>query len=627
MRTPSMIAGRRSDDVMPVIVVHITTVPETLEFLSGLIGALKVRSLDVHVISSPGKRLDDFARRAGVAAHAIAMSRRVDPLRDLVALIRLWRQLRRLRPRIVHAHTPKGGLLGMVAAWMARVPVRVYTLHGLPLQTAAGWRRRLLWWSERISCLLAHARFCVSPSLRQAVADEGICPIDRLGVLGAGSVGGVDARGRFDPLRTGAEARRGTRERLGIPAEAPVIGFVGRIARDKGILELFGAWRILRDRYPELRLLLVGPFERHDPIPVEVAEAFDRDDRVHLAGFVADTPSFYAASDILALPTHREGLGQTILEAAAMGLPVVASRVAGCIDSVRDGVTGRLVPVRDVRALSDALRGYLDDPALREAHGQAGRDRVLRHFRPEDLWDATAGAYEDLLTVRGRPALGPAPGVDGSIHPPSWRTHSVKRLLDLIAAAGGLIVLSPLMAGVALMISVVSGRPFLFRQVRPGLNGKPFVLVKFRTMREAYGPDGTPLPDADRLTPLGVFLRRTSLDELPQLWNVLKGEMSLVGPRPLLVEYLPYYNDRQRLRHEVRPGITGLAQVHGRNLLPWEVRLELDAQYVQNLSLWLDLRILARTALRVAGGSGVCLDQSRFDQVARRSGSEMRSSS
>jgi sugar transferase EpsL len=181
----------------------------------------------------------------------------------------------------------------------------------------------------------------------------------------------------------------------------------------------------------------------------------------------------------------------------------------------------------------------------------------------------------------------------------------MKRLLDVCVAGTGLILLVPVMAATAVAIRLILGRPVLFKQVRPGLAGEPFTLVKFRTMRDLQSRNGTLVPDAERLTPLGRFLRASSLDELPTLWNVLKGDMSLVGPRPLLMEYLPLYNAEQRRRHEIRPGITGWAQIHGRNALSWEQRFKLDVWYVDNRSFWLDVRILAATILKVVRREGI----------------------
>ncbi|HZT62740.1 MAG TPA: sugar transferase [Burkholderiales bacterium] len=181
----------------------------------------------------------------------------------------------------------------------------------------------------------------------------------------------------------------------------------------------------------------------------------------------------------------------------------------------------------------------------------------------------------------------------------------IKRFLDITLAGTGLLVLSPLILAVAALVPSLMGRPILFAQTRPGRGARPFVLYKFRTMSDASDAQGKPLPDAERLTGLGRFLRATSLDELPQLWNVLRGEMSLVGPRPLLMEYLPLYSPEQARRHEVRPGITGWAQVNGRNAQSWDERLSLDVWYVDHRSLWLDAKILWRTLLKVLRSEGV----------------------
>ena len=181
----------------------------------------------------------------------------------------------------------------------------------------------------------------------------------------------------------------------------------------------------------------------------------------------------------------------------------------------------------------------------------------------------------------------------------------LKRLFDFLMALFGLVALSPVLAILAWQIRKKLGSPVLFRQTRPGLHGKPFQMVKFRTMRDAIGPDGQPLPDAERMTPFGSFLRSASLDELPELWNVLRGDMSLVGPRPLLMEYLPLYTPEQARRHAVRPGITGWAQVNGRNALSWEEKFALDVWYVDHQSLALDISILWRTVRKVLVREGI----------------------
>ena len=175
----------------------------------------------------------------------------------------------------------------------------------------------------------------------------------------------------------------------------------------------------------------------------------------------------------------------------------------------------------------------------------------------------------------------------------------LKRILDVVIASTALVLLSPVYALVAYKVKKNLGSPVLFRQTRPGLYGQPFEMIKFRSMKDALDTAGNPLPDSERLTPFGKMLRATSLDEMPELWNVIKGDMSIVGPRPLLMEYLPLYNSEQAKRHEVRPGITGYAQVNGRNAISWEKKFELDTWYVENQSLWLDFKIMLKTVKKV----------------------------
>ncbi|WP_420001689.1 sugar transferase [Acinetobacter sp. LF10] len=175
----------------------------------------------------------------------------------------------------------------------------------------------------------------------------------------------------------------------------------------------------------------------------------------------------------------------------------------------------------------------------------------------------------------------------------------LKRLLDIVIASIALVILSPLYIFVAYKVKKNLGSPVLFRQVRPGLNGIPFEMIKFRTMKDAVDIQGNPLPDHERLTPFGKMLRSTSLDEMPELWNVIKGDMSIVGPRPLLMEYLPLYNNEQAKRHNVRPGMTGHAQVNGRNAIGWDEKFKLDTWYVENQSVWLDFKIMLKTVKKV----------------------------
>jgi glycosyltransferase involved in cell wall biosynthesis len=324
------------------------------------------------------------------------MARQISPLSDLRSLWRLVGVLRSARPDVLQTATPKASLLGAIAARMCRVPVVVIGLFGLPQMTQSGWRRRLLDATTRVSTSAATTVWCDSRSMAAYVRDQSLAPRDRVRVIGEGSVGGVDAAGAFDP-ETRAAVAAGARVRagLGIPQEAKVLGFVGRLTRDKGMLELGEAWRSLRARHPEAHLVLVGPED--GDFPEGARRLLAPDAHTHLVGGQRHVTPYFAAMDVFVMPSYREGFCVTNLEASAMALPVVATRIPGCVDSVADGVTGTLVPVRDSTALANAIDVYLRDPEMASRHGRAGRARAVHDFDPRAMQTELASAYRDLL--------------------------------------------------------------------------------------------------------------------------------------------------------------------------------------------------------------------------------------
>ena len=378
--------------------LHLTTIPFTLwVFLRDQVRYLEQQGFEVHALSSPGPLGEAFAGATGVPTYSVPMSRGVSPLGDLRSILAVRRRIGAIAPHILHAHTPKAGWVGMLAARLARVPVRIYHLHGLRHLTCAGLARALVRRGEIASCSLAHRVLCVGRSLREAALAERLCAPDKIAVPATGSIAGVDAAARFNPMRYPADERSRQRAMLGLPADADVVGFVGRIVRDKGIGELACAWRALHDAHPRACLLLVGPLEPEDPAPPDALAALRADDRVRFAGEVRDPAPLYRAMDLVVLPTYREGFPVVPLEAAAMRLPVVASRCVGCVDAVEDGVTGTLVPVGDAAALARALALYLADRALRERHGRAGRERAGREFQPDRVFAAQVAEYRALM--------------------------------------------------------------------------------------------------------------------------------------------------------------------------------------------------------------------------------------
>jgi lipopolysaccharide/colanic/teichoic acid biosynthesis glycosyltransferase len=294
------------------------------------------------------------------------------------------------------------------------------------------------------------------------------------------------------------------------------------------------------------------------------------------------------------LPLFRTVYPNKVFDYMAAGRPTILAIDGAIRQVIEQADAGTYVPPGDALALAGAVRRYLHDPDWARRQGQAARRYVCRHFERADQ----AASLEQVLqnAVRTRPRR-------------TWYTSFFKRCLDLSCAAAAGLLLSPLILLVFLLVRWKIGAPALFRQSRAGRRGHPFTLYKFRTMRDALDARGQPLPDEQRLTPFGQRLRSLSLDELPQLWNILRGDMSLIGPRPLLTRYLARYTRHQARRHEVRPGITGWAQVHGRNAISWNEKFDLDVWYVDHCSLALDLRILWLTVISVLTRRGISAGQ------------------
>ena len=383
-------------------VALVVTSDRAVLLLRGQVQYLQRLGFDVTLICSPGEWLDALGRMEGVQIIELSIARDIAPLRDLISLWRLWRILHRLCPDLTNVGTPKAGLLGGFAAWVARIPCRFYTLRGLRFETTNGLKRWLLVYAERLACCFAHRVICVSPSLREKAVASGFTSRERTVVFGSGSSNGVDAS-RFAPtperIRRGAELRR----ELGIPSLAPVVGFLGRLTCDKGIPELVEAFLRLSDQFPDLRLLLLGCFEEEDPLPVQTRRCIETHRHVIFAGFIEDPAPYYALMDVLVLPSHREGFPNVVLEAHAAGKPVVAARATGVVDAVVDGETGLLFPVGDAAALTDALARLLTDKTLASKLGLAGQERIKREFRQERIWVALCEEYIRRLKMEDRP--------------------------------------------------------------------------------------------------------------------------------------------------------------------------------------------------------------------------------
>lgn len=388
----------RSPETSLIRVVEMSAVAETVaNFQLGHIRQMVANGFQVTVISSPGTALQRVADSTGATAIPVPIAREIEPPADLIALWRLIGVFRRIRPHIVNAGTPKAGLLGMLAARLSGVPVRIYTLRGLRLETCRGAKRKLLAAAERLASACATRVVTVSPSLAAAYCHEGLCRPEKLYTRILSSHG-VDAT-EFSPRRNTEETLR-LRRKLGISPANRVVGFVGRLTRDKGIAELLSAWQRIAAEEPEARLLLVGDYENGDPVTADVRAALSNSQNVVHAGAVAKTAPYYNLMDVLAFPSHREGLPNAPLEAAACEVPTVGFAATGTVDAILTGVTGTIVPLGDSVLLADRILDYLRQPELQQRHGVAARERILSDFRPERIHTAYANLYHELLGLR-----------------------------------------------------------------------------------------------------------------------------------------------------------------------------------------------------------------------------------
>jgi glycosyltransferase involved in cell wall biosynthesis len=354
---------------------------------------LREHGFELHLVASPDDFLEKVCRRDGLTAHPLDIPRSPSPWRDLVALVGLVRLFRKLKPDIVQAGAPKSALLGLLAARLAGVPVRLFACHGSITGRRNGLSRMFYRFLEGITARLANRVWCVSPSLLEFMSRSGIIPGGRGFVIGQGSANGFREEWLNEPGAVIPEAIACLeKDKAGFP----VAGFMGRLCCQKGLETIAAAWPIIRKHVPKARLLLAGPWEREDAVPESCRRRLESDSSVILSGVVEQgaVGRCYRLMDVLLLPSlGSEGMPNTLLEGALCGVPAVASKVAGCVDAVVDGVTGRIIPPGDVEALASVVAGYLQNPRLAKAHGEAGRKRVLRDFRPEPVWETLLAEY------------------------------------------------------------------------------------------------------------------------------------------------------------------------------------------------------------------------------------------
>ena len=576
--------------------LRITTVPISLKLLlAGQLNFFRTSGFEVLAVSADGPEIVNNTID-GTGHIAVPMTRRITPIQDLICLYKLVRIIKTFQPDIVHTHTPKAGLLGMMAAWICGVPIRMHTVAGLPLMEKSGALRWLLIQIERLTYRCATHVYPNSNGLKSFI-ENNIADSRKLKIIGNGSSNGIDTT-YFSRNESLEDQAASIRTKYGIARADIVFSFVGRVVKDKGISELAGAFRKFRqDAQLQSRvfLLIVGPLEEDlDPLDGEVLQFLTKDDHVTLAGYQSDVRPWLIASDIFVFPSYREGFPNVVMQAGCLGIPSVVSDINGCNEIVENGQTGIIVKPKDESALYSAMLTLAESELLRSRLASGARQKIQRDFDQRYVWEQLKNEYHERLDIAA--ALKKRRVVYRNI---------IKPFFDKLIGLVVLVVLSPVMLVCMIVLARANDGKVWFTQWRPGENGKLFKLIKFRTMSEARDASGELLADDQRLHDAGKFIRRTSLDELPQLINVLKGDMSIVGPRPLLEEYLPLYTHEQAQRHQVKPGITGWAQVNGRNAISWQQKFEYDVWYVKNQSFMLDLKILIMTVKKVFKAEGI----------------------
>lgn len=602
-------------------IIRISTVPLSLNvLLKGQLAFLNTH-YKVLAVSGTGKDLEEVADREQVATSIVEMERKISPVKDLISLWNLYWLFRKEKPAIVHSITPKAGLLSMTAAYFARVPVRVHTFTGLIFPTRTGVMQKILIAMDKLLCRFATNIYPEGQGVRRDLLQFNITQ-KPLHILANGNVNGIDTA-HFNLENFTPAENEALRASLAIQPDDFVFVFVGRLVGDKGINELVAAFKKMQSQSqtwehkfgdwveeslnPEFKtraskLLLVGPLETElDPLEEATLQEIRENPGIISVGFQKDVRPYLAISSCLAFPSYREGFPNVVMQAGAMGLPSIVTNINGCNEIIVEGENGTIIPVKDSNGLYLAMDRMVSEPDLCTKFRENARAMIVTRYEKELVWNAILTEYRRLSVSLP---------IEETTMQPQLYPSFLKRSFDLIGAAAGLLVLSPIFLLVTLGLSFVNkGTPFFF-QMRPGRNGRNFRIVKFKTMNDQTDQAGNLLSDDARLTKLGRLVRKTSLDELPQLINVLKGEMSLIGPRPLLPEYLPLYNEVQRRRHNVTPGITGWAQINGRNAISWRKKFEYDVWYVDNVSFLLDLKILLITLKKVLAQEDVSSESS-----------------
>lgn len=378
-------------------IIRITTVPISLKVLLRKQLRFMSNHFEVVGVSSPGKVLQEVAEQEGVRTAAVNMTRAITPVQDLRAIWSLYRLFRKEKPTIVHTHTPKAGLLGMIAGRLARVPIRMHTVAGLPLMEATGKKRKLLEKVEQLTYAAATRVYPNSANLSRFILANHFCAPAKVKVLGNGSSNGIDTAFFQATPRLQATAEN-LRQSLNITKDDFVFVFIGRLVRDKGIEELVEAFSDIKLQYPAAKLLLVGPFEPDlDPISEQTEKIIREDNSITLVGFQQDVRPYYMISQALAFPSYREGFPNVPMQAGCFDLPSIVTDINGCNEIIVDGKNGIIIPAKSVERLREAMTMLLENHELYLHMKKHARTMIVERYEQQHLWNLIFKEYQEQI--------------------------------------------------------------------------------------------------------------------------------------------------------------------------------------------------------------------------------------
>ncbi len=378
--------------------IRITTVPVSLAgLIRGQHRYMTQQGFEVVGVSSSGKAMADVSKAEGVRTEVVEMTRILSPVKDLKSLWQFYKLCRREKPTIVHSHTPKAGIVGMMGAWLARVPIRLHTVAGMPLMEATGAKRKLLDLVEKMTYGFATKVYPNSQGLYDFIVEGNYAKPKKLHVIANGSSNGIDTS--FFSLNTvSEETKQQLRQELGIKDNDFLFVFVGRMVGDKGLNELIAAFPTIHEKNPNAHLLLVGNFERElDPLLSQTEEVISNHPNIHAVGFKKNVKDYFAISDALVFPSYREGFPNVVMQAGAMGLPSIVTDINGCNEIIEEGVNGIIIPTKDAEALKEAMIKLMSDKELYTKLKSNSREMIVSRYEQKVVWKALLDEYKRLI--------------------------------------------------------------------------------------------------------------------------------------------------------------------------------------------------------------------------------------